>query len=177
MASSIVIMRNLAIFVLVLTTASCSASEMDASSRITNFTIGAVLSDERHDTLFREAITVSVTIFSLFSIIKIIYFSGIEQRLHVGTHQFDASERLYETRSESNSNSFEDVNYLIIQIIQVFNLYYYYKVQLLDCTSSLRRDCVSPDQGRPLSCNYFLYRRILSHPYRRNQFQRSCFLR
>lgn len=27
--------------------------------KITNFTIGAVLNDDRHDTLFREAITVS----------------------------------------------------------------------------------------------------------------------
>ena len=67
MASSIVITNNLVILlVLVLVTVSCSASEINASSsssKITNFTIGAVLSDERHDTLFREAITVSAGLF------------------------------------------------------------------------------------------------------------------
>lgn len=34
-------------------------SNYTGAAKITNFTIGAVLNDERHDTLFREAITAS----------------------------------------------------------------------------------------------------------------------
>lgn len=34
-------------------------SNNSMAAKITNFTIGAVLNDDRHDTLFREAITVS----------------------------------------------------------------------------------------------------------------------
>ena len=35
-----------------------AAASVNSVGKITNFTIGAVLSDDRHDTLFREAITV-----------------------------------------------------------------------------------------------------------------------
>jgi hypothetical protein len=35
-----------------------SCANTSRTAKITNFTIGAVLNDDRHDTLFREAITV-----------------------------------------------------------------------------------------------------------------------
>lgn len=35
-----------------------AVNSVNSIGKITNFTIGAVLSDDRHDTLFREAITV-----------------------------------------------------------------------------------------------------------------------
>lgn len=41
-----------------------SANGVNSIGKITNFTIGAVLSDDRHDTLFREAITVCIPSFS-----------------------------------------------------------------------------------------------------------------
>jgi hypothetical protein len=44
-----------------------SWANISRAAKITNFTIGAVLNDDRHDTLFREAITVSLMTFITLS--------------------------------------------------------------------------------------------------------------
>ncbi len=52
----------LARFCLCLLIVSWTRSSTSRAAKITNFTIGAVLNDDRHDTLFREAITVRVAV-------------------------------------------------------------------------------------------------------------------
>jgi hypothetical protein len=62
--------------------ASWTSITTSRAAKITNFTIGAVLNDDRHDTLFREAITVSYYYYILIFTSNTIEFIIFHQELN-----------------------------------------------------------------------------------------------